>query len=178
MQDKGMITIEKTKLSGVLLIKPVPFEDFRGYYLELYNKELYAQHGIMVDFVQDDVSMSRKNVLRGIHGDQKTWKLVSCLFGSFYLVVVNCDEASTDFGKWESFTLSAQNRLQVLIPPKHGNGHVVTTDSAIFHYKQSEYYVSGQKFIYRYDDPRFGIVWPIKDPILSKRDELGKNIPR
>ncbi len=170
-----MIAVERTKLEGVLLIKPQPFEDFRGYYLELYNKELYAQNGITVDFVQDDVSMSRKNVLRGIHGDHKTWKLVTCLFGEFYLVVVNCDEASPDFGTWESFTLSAENKFQVLIPPKHGNGHVVLTDTAIFHYKQSEYYVSGQKFIYRYDDPRFNISWPIKNPILSKRDDIQKS---
>ena len=173
-----MITIEKTKLEGVLLIKPQPFEDFRGYYLELYNKELYAKHGITVDFIQDDVSMSRKHVLRGLHGDHKTWKLVSCLAGSFYLAVVNCDETSKDFGTWDAFTLSAENRFQVLIPPKHGNGHVVLTDHAIFHYKQSEYYVTGQKFIYRYDDPRFNIWWPVKQPILSIRDELGKNIPR
>ncbi len=173
-----MIEVEKTKLDGVLLIKPSVFEDHRGYYLETYNKELYAKNGITIDFVQDDISVSKKGVLRGIHGDHKTWKLISCLYNSFYLVVVNCDESSQNFGKWESFTLSAENRFQVLVPPKHGNGHVVTDDIAIFHYKQSEYYVSGQKFIYKYDDPRFNINWPIKNPILSKRDELGKNIPR
>ena len=173
-----MITVEKTKLDGVLLIKPQPFEDFRGHYLELYNKELYAKNGITVDFIQDDISMSRKHVLRGIHGDHKTWKLVTCLWGEFYLVVVNCDESSPMFGKWESFTMSDQNHFQVLIPPKHGNAHVVLTDHAIFHYKQSEYYVSGQKFFYRYDDPRFNIAWPVKEPLLSKRDELAKYIPR
>lgn len=167
-----MITVEKTKLPGVLLVTPKAFEDHRGYYLETYNKELYSEHGITVEFVQDDISVSKKNVLRGIHGDHKTWKLVSCLFGSFYLVVVNCDESSPDFGTWESFMLSAENKYQILIPPKHGNGHVVLSDIAMFHYKQSTYYISGQKFIYRYDDPRFDIPWPIKNPILSKRDDI------
>jgi dTDP-4-dehydrorhamnose 3,5-epimerase len=173
-----MITVEKTRLEGVLLIKPQQFEDFRGFYLETYNKELYVEHGITVDFVQDDISVSRKHVLRGIHGDQKTWKLVSCLYGSFYLTIVNCDESSANFGMWQAFTLSDTNRFQVLVPPKHGNAHVVLTDNAMFHYKQSEYYVSENKFFYRYDDPRFNIWWPVKQPILSQRDELAKYIPR
>ena len=85
-----MVKVETTLLNGVLKITPPTiFEDFRGSYIETYNERLYSAAGISQEFIQDDVSISRYNVLRGIHGDRKTWKLVSCLYGSFYLVVVN-----------------------------------------------------------------------------------------
>ncbi len=83
----------KTKLDKVLLIKPPTiFEDFRGAYVELYNENIYHEAGINVKFIQDDISISTRHVLRGIHGDSETWKLVSCLYGKFYLVVVNWDK--------------------------------------------------------------------------------------
>ena len=164
--------VSKTKLDGVLLITPPTiFQDFRGIYVETYNERLYNEAGVKVKFVQDDISMSKRNVLRGIHGDAETWKLVSCLFGQFYLVVVNWDEASAQFGQWESFILSDQNRLQVLVPPKFGNGHLTLSELAIFHYKQSTYYDRAQQFTILWNDPKLNIQWPIKDPILSRRDE-------
>jgi dTDP-4-dehydrorhamnose 3,5-epimerase len=166
--------VEKTSLEGVLLVKPDVFEDFRGQYVRTYAESQYRDLGIGTRFVEDDISLSRRSVLRGIHGDAKTWKLVSCLYGSFYLVVVNCDEQSPSFGKWLSFTLSDRNRHQVLIPPQHGNGHVVLSDCAVFHYKQSEYYDPSRQFTYRWDDPRLNIWWPIKNPIVSRRDEAGR----
>ena len=90
--------VTETQLEGVLLIEPpTMFEDFRGDYIELYNSDLYRGAGINVDFVQDDISTSSRHVLRGIHGDRETWKLISCLYGRFYFVVVNCDEASPRF---------------------------------------------------------------------------------
>ncbi len=168
-----MLNIEETKLVNVKLIKPSVFEDFRGEYIMTYNEEQYCKDVADIKFVEDDISVSTKHVLRGLHGDSETWKLVSCLHGNFYLVVVNCDEESSLFGQWQSFTLSARNRHQVLIPPKHGNGHVVLSDSAIFHYKQSNYYNPDAQFTYMWDDPRFQIWWPIKNPILSQRDEFG-----
>jgi len=170
--------VEKTKLKNVLLIKPEIFEDFRGVYVETYNKKRYQKefkkHGINISFVQDDISVSKKNVLRGIHGDSKTWKLISCLLGKIYVVIVNCDKESKDFGKWQSFDLSEENRYQVLVPPKYGTSHLVLSERAIFHYKQSTYYNPKvlKQFTYRFDDPRFNIDWPIKNPILSKRDQL------
>jgi dTDP-4-dehydrorhamnose 3,5-epimerase len=168
------MVVSKTKLDGVLLVKPEVFEDFRGQYVETYNDKLYAEHGITAKFVQDDISVSSRHVLRGIHGDGETWKLVSCLYGKFYLVVVNCDKQSRSFGQWQSFVLSDANRLQVLVPPKHGNGHVVLSDQAIFHYKQSSYYNPSGQFTYRWDDPALKIWWPVKQPLLSQRDELGR----
>src|SRR3989338_5920914 len=166
-----MITVTKTKLEGVLMIQPDVFEDFRGQYIETYNEALYQQHEINVKFIQDDISVSSQHVLRGLHGDEKTWKLVSCLYGTFYFVVVNCDKNSPDFGKWQSFTLSDKNRLQVLVPPKHANGHLVLSESAIFSYKQSENYDRASQFSYKWNDPALNIWWPIKNPILSQRDQ-------
>jgi dTDP-4-dehydrorhamnose 3,5-epimerase len=167
-----MLEVTKTKLDGVLIIKPPTiFEDFRGSYVETYNEELYRQAGIAVKLVQDDISTSARNVLRGIHGDGETWKLISCLHGKFYLVVLNHDKDSRQFGQWESFTLSDVNRLQVLIPPKFGNGHLVLSGTAIFHYKQNTYYNRSGQFTVAWNDPKFKIWWPIRNPIVSQRDE-------
>lgn len=168
--------VEQTRLEGVLLIRLAGFEDHRGEYLETYNEELYKKNGISIKFVQDDISVSSKHVLRGLHGDFETWKLISCLYGKFYFVVVNCDTGSPDFGKWQSFVLSDRNRLQVLVPPKYGNGHLVLSDQAIFHYKQSTYYNPKTQFSYKWNDARFNIWWPVKNPVLSQRDEEGEYV--
>ena len=168
-----MIKVEETKLDGVLLITPDVFEDFRGRYIETYNEQMYRENGIDINFIQDDISISTHKVLRGIHGDSETWKLVSCLLGEFYLVVVNCDRDSEHFGQWQSFVLSDRNRQQVLVPPKHGNGHLVLSKQAIFHYKQTSYYNPKGQFTFCWNDPELDIWWPIKDPVLSRRDEIG-----
>lgn len=165
--------IEKTKLEGVLQIRLEAFEDHRGYYIETYNEDLYKQNGIDVKFIQDDISVSSNNVLRGIHGDRETWKLISCLEGKFYLVVVNNDENSPQYKQWESFTLSEQNRIQILVPPNFGNGHLVISERTIFHYKQNTYYDPKGQFTIRWNDPEYNIWWPIRNPILSQRDEVG-----
>jgi dTDP-4-dehydrorhamnose 3,5-epimerase len=163
--------VEKTNLDGVLIIDPpTNFQDFRGSYVEIYNEKLYKNYGIVQDFIQDDISTSRHNVLRGIHGDSTTSKLVSCLFGAFYLVVVNNDSSSPQYKKWEAFHLSDVNRKQILIPPKFGNGHLVLSDLAIFNYKQTTEYNREGQFTIKWDDPEYNIWWPIKSPILSERD--------
>lgn len=167
--------IEKTKLDGVLLLKPDINEDFRGTYVETFNQkeyeEKFAEQGIKLRFVCDDFSTSSRHVLRGLHGDNKTYKLVWAGVGRFYLVVLNYDESSDQYGKWESFVLTDKNRYQILIPPKFGNGHLALSENIMFCYKQSEYYDPQSQFSIRFDDPRFKIWWPIKNPILSKRDE-------
>lgn len=169
-----MIKISKKKLKGVLEILPYIFKDFRGQFVETYNEKLYRKNGIKIRFVEDDISVSRKNVLRGIHGYlDKTWRLVSCLYGKIYFVVVNCKENSKDFGKWQSFILSDKKREQILVPPGYGMAYFVLSDWTVFHYKQSTYYDSKKQFTYKWNDPRFKIKWPIKNPILSKRDKLG-----
>ncbi|MDO9333525.1 MAG: dTDP-4-dehydrorhamnose 3,5-epimerase family protein [Dehalococcoidales bacterium] len=169
-----MFKVEKTKLDGVLLITPPTIhEDYRGQYIETYNEELYHIAVTGVKFVQDDISVSRKNVLRGIHGDAETWKLVSCLYGCIWLVVVNWDPLSPQLEQWAAFTLSDRNHQQVLVPPQFGNGHLVMSDIAMFSYKQSAYYNPKGQFTIRWDDARLKIWWPVSSPIISQRDASG-----
>lgn len=164
--------VERTTLDGVLRITPpTRFEDFRGEYVELYNEQIYRDAGVDQGFVQDDISVSSRHVLRGLHGDAVTWKLVCCLHGKFYLVVVNNDPTSPQYRKWEGFTLSDKNRQQILIPPKFGNGHLILSENAIFHYKQTSYYSRETQFTLKWNDPVLGIWWPIDTPILSRRDQ-------
>ena len=166
-----MIKVYQTTLPGVLKIERFAFEDHRGIYMEIYNKKKYFDAGIPIDFISVDSSCSHKNTLRGMHGDSSTWKLICCTYGALYLAVLNYDHNSPHFGKWEAFTLTPQNRLQILIPPMHANGHLITSDEATFHYNQSEYYTDGSnQFTVKWNDPRFNILWPITNPTLSKRD--------
>lgn len=171
-----MLKVQKTTLVGVLLIQPEAFEDHRGEYLETYNEEEYRRAGIDLKFVQDDYSRSSRGVLRGLHGDTETWKLVSCPYGRFYLVVVDCREGTPGFGRWESFVLSDRNHKQVLVPPQHANGHLVLSRTALFSYKQSTYYDPRKQFSYRWNDERLKVWWPAKAPILSRRDEAGQYV--
>lgn len=171
----------KTKLERVLLFKPETFTDYRGLNMEIYNLEKYSNQifeklGEKISFVQDNITESSKNVLRGIHGDSRTWKLATCLEGEIFFVVVNCEKKSKHFGKWQNFYLTDSNKHQVLVPPNFGNAHLVLSQKAIFHYKWSEYFEQIKQFSYRWDDPKFGIIWPIKNPILSKRDKESKFI--
>ena len=106
--------ISRTKLTGVLKIKLDPFKDFRGKYLEIYNNKLFKKTRKKVKFIQDDISVSKKNVLRGIHGDFKTWKLITCLDGGFTLLVVNNLKNHKEFKKYQFFNLSDKNNMQIL----------------------------------------------------------------
>lgn len=164
--------IKNTELDGVLEVTPPTiFDDFRGSYIETYNERLYNEAGIDCRFIQDDVSISRRHVLRGIHGDSHTTKLVSCLYGEFYLIVVNNDSESAQYKKWTSFHVSEMNRKQILIPPKFGNGHLVMSEKAIFHYKQTTEYSRKSQFTIKWNDPGYGFWWPIAEPITSMRDK-------
>ncbi|MDO8509365.1 MAG: dTDP-4-dehydrorhamnose 3,5-epimerase family protein [Nanoarchaeota archaeon] len=168
--------VSETNLKGVVLIDLESFEDHRGEYLSIHDVSKYKDFGIDLSFLQDSVIFSKKNVLRGIHGDEKTWKLISCLKGEIYQVVINCDKTSDNFGKWTSFYLSDKKRQQILIPPKHGNAFLILSDDAIYNYKQSTNYEPQHQFSYRWDDPLFSIKWPVTNPILSKRDSETKFI--
>ena len=167
--------IENSEILNLKVITPNTIhEDFRGKYTELYNKKIFEDNGVKLDFIQDDYSYSRKNILRGIHGDYKTWKLISCLYGAFYLVVVDNQPESKTYRKWEAFTLSEENRLQVLVPPGYGNGHLVLSDEGtIFHYKQTTLYERSSQYTILWNDPSINIFWPINSPILSVRDSYG-----
>ena len=164
--------IEYTDLEEVLLVTPgAMHEDFRGTNTEIFNKALY-ENGVLddVDWKIDSVSTSNKHVLRGVHGDEKTYKLISCLYGSIYLLVVDNRPWSPQYKQWTSFTLSDKNRKQVLVPPGFGNGHLVMSDVAVFHYKWTEYYDREAQFTIKWNDPEYEFWWPVKHPILSERD--------
>ena len=165
--------VEKSDLDGVLVVEPPTiFEDFRGEYVETYNQALYREHGIDADFVQDDLAVSRKHVLRGIHGDPETAKLVSCLFGNLYLVAVNNLSHSPEYRQWASFSISDKNRRQVYVPPGFGIGYLVMSDIGLFHYKQDTYYGGPTQFTLAWNDPEIGIWWPVTNPIISMRDAI------
>jgi dTDP-4-dehydrorhamnose 3,5-epimerase len=160
--------IEDTSLKGVKLIKPTVYEDYRGTNVETWHKDNYEQLG--VNFILDSVSTSRRHTLRGIHGDDCTTKLVSCLHGTIYQIVINLDEDSDQYGQWQEFTLSDRNGHQVLLPPKHGNAHLVMSEHCVFSYKLDQYYDRKSQYSVKWNDERFNIYWPIKNPILSERD--------
>lgn len=144
------------------------FEDFRGKLFTSYKKGDYN-----LDFNHDKVSISRKNVLRGLHGDLKSFKLITCLAGEVLLVVVDNRPKSKNYLKWDSIILTSKNRKQVLIPPRFANGHLILSDEATFFYKWSydgDYPDVKDQFTLKWNDPKIGIHWPISKPILSKRD--------
>lgn len=148
--------------------QPTSYEDYRGELFTLYKK------GEGLEFNHDKVSISRKNVLRGLHGDNKSWKLVSCLAGEIYLVVVDNRKSSDTYLWWDSIVLTAKNRKQVLIPPNFANGHLILSDEATFFYKWSypgRYPDVNDQFTLKWNDPDLKINWPISNPILSKRDK-------
>ena len=153
----------------VKIYQPDVFEDFRGELFTLYKQEesnLYFNH--------DKVSISKQNVLRGLHGDSKAWKLITCLSGEIYLVVVDNRPESENYLKWDWIVLTAKNRKQVLIPPMFANGHFILSQEATFFYKWSysgEYPDVKDQFTLKWNDSRINIHWPIINPILSERDK-------
>ena len=105
---------------GLKIFTPYVFEDHRGSYIELYDRPHYQELGVDVDFVQEDISITDKNVLRGLHGDHVTWKLVTCLRGSLYSVILDMNEDSPTYRQWAAVGLNDKTKLQVLIPPGYG----------------------------------------------------------
>tara|TARA_R110000822_G_scaffold161851_1_gene302203 strand:+ start:268 stop:744 length:477 start_codon:yes stop_codon:yes gene_type:complete len=147
---------------------PDSFEDFRG---ELYT--VFKKEDSDLEFNHDKVSISRQNVLRGLHGDSKSWKLVTCLSGEIYFVVVDNRPNSSNYLKWDWEVLTSKNKKQILIPPMFANGHLVLSNEATFFYKWSyegKYPDVEDQFTLKWDDPKIGIHWPISKPLLSKRD--------
>ena len=152
----------------VKIQQPDSFEDFRG---ELYT--LFKQEDSDLIFNHDKVSVSRKNVLRGLHGDSKSWKLITCLSGEVMLVVVDNRNNSPNYLKWDSIILTEKNKKSVLVPPMFANGHLVLSNEATFFYKWSypgQYTDVEDQFTLKWNSPELNIHWPITNPILSKRD--------
>lgn len=166
---------ESSKIKGVWIIKPSVAEDIRGNiwtsFLKNEVEKILPDH---LTFKHDKFSLSKNNVLRGIHGDEKSWKFVTCVFGDIFQVVVDCREKSNTFKKYETFNINEKNQISVLISPGFGNAYYVKSDKAVYHYKlayKGEYIDADEQFSYKWNEPDFGIEWPTNKPILSERDK-------
>lgn len=170
------IVIEKSRvLDDVVLIKPSVYWDIRGNiytsYLNSCFKSILPEG---VAFVHDKFAENKRNVLRGLHGDSKTWKLVSCVWGKIYEVVVDMRKNSDTYLKWESFELNSDDYSQVLIPPGFVNGYYVQSENAVFHYKlayDGNYNDAPEQMTIKWDSKNLNIKWPCTDPVLQERDK-------
>lgn len=164
--------VTETSLPDVLLVEPKVFGDGRGFFMESFSAARYAAIGIREAFVQDNLSRSGRGVLRGLHFQHPHGqaKLVSVLEGEVFDVVVDVRVGSPTFGQWCGEYLSADNKRQLYIPAGFAHGFVVTSDTALFTYKCTDYYHPEAERSMRWDDPRIGIEWPTLDVELSAKD--------
>ena len=167
--------VTETDLQGVLLIEPRSFGDERGYFMETWNETRYGSHKIPRRFVQDNISFSKKGVLRGLHfqNPNPQGKLVSVLQGEVFDVLVDLRMDSPTFKKWWGTNLSSGNRKQVLIPTGFAHGFLVLSEGALFFYKCTEFYSPESELTLLWNDPEIGIKWPKGDPIVSEKDKKG-----
>ena len=168
--------IETTPLAGLLLVKPDVFGDERGFFQETWNLRRYTEAGLDRHFVQDNLSLSREGILRGLHfqnpGPQG--KLVYVLQGEVFDVAVDVRADSPTFGQWYGATLSAENHHQLFVPEGFAHGFCVTSETALFAYKCTDFYNPKAEFSLLWNDPDIGIEWPIKNPGLSEKDQNGQ----
>jgi len=159
-------------LKEVIIVEPDVFGDQRGYFLETFQKKRYEEAGINVSFVQDNLSFSRKGVLRGLHYQlpHQQAKLVHVIKGEIFDVAVDIRKGSPTFGKWVSIVLSERNKRQVFIPAGFAHGFCVLSDTAYVLYKCSDYYSPQSEGGVVWSDPMLNIPWPIPSPIVSPKD--------
>jgi dTDP-4-dehydrorhamnose 3,5-epimerase len=168
------VKVTATALPEVLLVEPTIFGDARGYFFEAYSAKRYADAGIAATFVQDNVSLSQRGVLRGLHFQHPhgQGKLVGVLRGEVFDVAVDVRRGSPRFGRWVGECLSSDSKRQLYIPPGFAHGFLVTSEEALFAYKCTEYYHPETERTIRWDDARIGIRWPIDGPVLSLKDNV------
>jgi dTDP-4-dehydrorhamnose 3,5-epimerase len=154
----------------VKIYQPNIHTDFRGDLLTLWNRDEFEPK---LDFKHNKISTSKKYVLRGMHGDNKSWKLTSCLHGEIYFVVADVRPESQNYLKWDSIILNDRSRKLILTPPQFAIGFLVLSDQALLNYMwayKGEYADVDEQFTIKWNDPKLKINWPIQDPILSLRD--------
>ncbi|OYY13153.1 MULTISPECIES: dTDP-4-dehydrorhamnose 3,5-epimerase [unclassified Polynucleobacter] len=170
------MNITQTAIPGVLLLEPEVFVDQRGLFYESFSSRRFKElTGVTAEFVQDNVSLSAQNVLRGLHYQihQPQGKLVQVIAGEVFDVAVDLRRSSPTFGCWTGAILSAENRLQQWIPPGFAHGFVVTGANAEVHYKTTDYYAPAYERCIIWTDPVIGIRWPELPVILSDKDIAG-----
>jgi dTDP-4-dehydrorhamnose 3,5-epimerase len=174
-----------TRITGPALVAPVVHGDERGFFLETFRAASYAEIGIADDFVQDNHSRSRRGVVRGLHAQPGMAKLVRCVRGEIFDVVVDLRRDSSTFGEWEGFELTDVNHHQVYCPDGFAHGFCVLSEIADVVYKTSSYWAPEQEFGVAYDDPEIGIEWPAglelsvsaRDAQSRRLSELGDRLP-
>jgi dTDP-4-dehydrorhamnose 3,5-epimerase len=160
----------ETRLPGLVLIEPKVFGDDRGFFLETYRRDRYAEAGITDEFVQDNHSLSKRGIVRGMHFQPGQAKLIRCARGAIFDVVVDLRRGSPTFGEWESFELDGERHLQLYVPDGFAHGFAVVSEVADLIYKVSSYYDPSSESGFRYDDPEVGIEWPGGGLLPSERD--------
>lgn len=166
------MTVRETTLPGVLVIEPERYRDDRGYFMEIWEQNRYAESGLPTRFVQDNISCSKRGVLRGLHFQhpQPQGKLLSVLEGRVFDVAVDIRRGSPTFGDWTGEVLSAENGHQLYVPEGFAHGFVVQSATALVHYKCTDFYAPECEHSLRWDDPALAIDWPVEDPIVSDKD--------
>ncbi len=173
----GQIKVTHLDIDGLCIIEPTLHGDSRGYFMETYNQQDMAANGLDMVFVQDNQSMSRKGVLRGLHFQKQfpQGKLVRVIRGSVFDVAVDLRRNSPTFGKWHGVELTAENKKQFYIPPGFAHGFLVLSDEAEFCYKTTDFYHPDDEGGLMWNDPEVGVEWPthlVEALLLSEKDKL------
>jgi dTDP-4-dehydrorhamnose 3,5-epimerase len=169
--------VTNTRIEGLKIIKPTLHTDYRGYFYETFNEETYQNLGIRSDFKQDNQSLSKKNVLRGLHFQNHPHaqgKLVRVIKGSVQDVAVDLRAGSPTYGQYVSVILSERNKRSFWIPPGFAHGFLSLEDDTIFSYKCTNNYNKMSEDTLLWNDETLNIDWLIDDPIISDKDEIGK----
>lgn len=167
--------IIETRLPGAVVFEPQRFGDQRGFFMETFQRDRYAEAGLELQFVQDNFSRSRHGVLRGLHYQMENpqGKLVTVMRGEIYDVALDMREYSDTFGEWVGVTLSAENGRQLYIPPGFAHGFCVLSEEADFHYKCTDFYDPASERAVVWNSPELQIDWPLENPIVSEKDQAG-----
>ncbi len=165
--------VSKTNIEGLLLIEPDLFRDDRGYFFESYSKEKYDEIAPDINFVQDNISQSKKETVRGLHyqvGDKAQGKLCQVISGKVLDVAVDIRFGSPTFGKHYAHMLNTEKKMQIWIPPGLAHGFSVLSDEAVFSYKCTNYYSKEHERSILYNDPDLNINWQVENPVVSAKD--------
>jgi dTDP-4-dehydrorhamnose 3,5-epimerase len=164
--------VTRLELPEILLVEPKVFGDARGYFVETFQVERYAEAGIGERFVQDNLSRSSRDTLRGLHlqHTRSQGKLVHVVEGEVFDVAVDVRVGSPSFGKWTGAHLSSRNHRQMYIPPGFAHGFCVLSEHALFAYKCTDIYLPQHEVGVAWNDPSLAIPWPVTDPIISEKD--------
>lgn len=167
------IRVVETEIDGVLIIEPEVFQDGRGFFFESYSKRCFEEHGLDLNFVQDNHSRSKQGVLRGFHYQNAIapqYRLIRCTVGEVWDVVVDLRIGSPTLGQWFGVTLTAENKRQVLISPEFAHGFYVQSSVAEVQYKCTNFHTPEAEQTLAWNDPEIAVPWPNKNPILSSKD--------